>query len=192
MFCGYWPTLILIYRRLIRILNQHLIVLLAFLFIQDRLDTHCVEAPHCKQICHHSAEARSQTWLSNEAKLEFCQTDDIITLLPIPAGNVEKVGLGNRVMILKVQENIYLLQTFWCDKFPKWRKTFSRGPFCFSKHSCCSMWARFRFWSRYLVVILHQLDDDPDIITVVLDGDDSHDVGSILCIRIRTILVGQI
>ena len=43
----------------------------------------------------------------------------------------------------------------------------------------------------YLVVVLHQLDDDSDVITVVLDGDDSHDVGSILSIRIRTIFVSK-
>lgn len=40
-------------------------------------------------------------------------------------------------------------------------------------------------------MILHQLDDDSDVVRVVLDGDDSHDVGSILGIRILAVLVGQ-
>ena len=31
-----------------------------------------------------------------------------------------------------------------------------------------------------LVVVLHQLDDDPDVVAVVLDGDDPHDVGRVL------------
>ena len=31
----------------------------------------------------------------------------------------------------------------------------------------------------------------PDVITVVLDGDDSHDVGGVLCVRVRAVLVGQ-
>ena len=43
----------------------------------------------------------------------------------------------------------------------------------------------------YLVVVLHQLDDDSDVITVVFDGDDSHDVGGILSIRVWTVFVCQ-
>ena len=31
-----------------------------------------------------------------------------------------------------------------------------------------------------LVVVLHELDDDPDVVPVVLDGDDPHDICSIL------------
>ena len=31
-----------------------------------------------------------------------------------------------------------------------------------------------------LVVVLHQLDDDPDVVAVVLDGDDPHDIGRVL------------
>ena len=30
------------------------------------------------------------------------------------------------------------------------------------------------------VVVLHELDDDPDVVPVVLDGDDPHDICSIL------------
>ena len=42
-----------------------------------------------------------------------------------------------------------------------------------------------------LVVILHQLDDHPDVVTVVLDGDDPHDVGSVLRVRVGAVFVGQ-
>ena len=40
-------------------------------------------------------------------------------------------------------------------------------------------------------MILHKLDDDPDVVAVVLDGDDPHDVGSILRVRVRAVLVSQ-
>lgn len=43
----------------------------------------------------------------------------------------------------------------------------------------------------HLIVILHELDDDPDVIGVVLDGYDPHDVGSVLGVGILTIFVGQ-
>lgn len=42
-----------------------------------------------------------------------------------------------------------------------------------------------------LVVILHQLDDDSNVVRVILDGNDSHDVGSVLGVRILAIFVGQ-
>ena len=44
---------------------------------------------------------------------------------------------------------------------------------------------------RHLVVVLHQLDDDADVVAVVLDGDDAHDVGRVLRVRILAVLVGQ-
>ena len=40
-------------------------------------------------------------------------------------------------------------------------------------------------------MILHQLDDDPDVVAVVLDGDDPHDVGGVLSVWVLAILVGQ-
>ena len=40
-------------------------------------------------------------------------------------------------------------------------------------------------------MVLHQLDYDPDVVTVVLDGDNPHDVGGILRIWIWTVFVGQ-
>ena len=42
-----------------------------------------------------------------------------------------------------------------------------------------------------LVVVLHQLDDDPDVVPVVLDGDDPHDVGGVLRVRVGAVLVGE-
>ena len=43
----------------------------------------------------------------------------------------------------------------------------------------------------YLVMVLHELNDDPYIVRVVLDGDDSHDVGRILCIWVLAVFVSQ-
>jgi len=43
----------------------------------------------------------------------------------------------------------------------------------------------------YLVVVLHELDDDSDVIRVILDGDDPHDVGRVLGVRVLAVLVGQ-
>jgi hypothetical protein len=43
----------------------------------------------------------------------------------------------------------------------------------------------------YLVVVLHELDDDADVVGVVFDRDDAHDVGGILCVRVLAVLVGE-
>ena len=48
---------------------------------------------HGEQISHQSGEARSQTALSNEAKLKLGYTHCIISPLPVPARNVQKVSL---------------------------------------------------------------------------------------------------
>ena len=42
-----------------------------------------------------------------------------------------------------------------------------------------------------LVVVLHELDDDPDVVAVVLDGDDPHDVGRVLRVGVGAVLVSQ-
>ena len=42
-----------------------------------------------------------------------------------------------------------------------------------------------------LVVVLHELDDDPQVVGVVLDGDDPHDVGGVLGVGVLAVLVGQ-
>ena len=56
--------------------------LLKTLIYQNKTQTYGFEASHNEEICHHRAETRSQARLSNEAKLKFRQTDDIVTLLP--------------------------------------------------------------------------------------------------------------
>ena len=40
-------------------------------------------------------------------------------------------------------------------------------------------------------MVLHELDDDPDVVAVVLDGDDPHDVGRVLRVGVRAVLVSQ-
>ena len=52
-----------------------------------------VPRPHSEKVCHHGAEPRSETRLSDEAKFEFCEADHVVPLLPVPAGDVEQVGL---------------------------------------------------------------------------------------------------
>ena len=93
-----------------------------------------LSGPHGEEVCHHGTEARGEARLGDEAELELRQADDVVPLLPVPAGDVEQVGL---------------------------------------------------------VVVLHQLDDDPALSAVVLHGDDSHDVGRVLSVRVRAVLVGQ-
>ena len=89
---------------------------------------------HSKEVCHHGAEPWRKTGLCDEAELELCETDDVVALLPVPAGDVEQVGL---------------------------------------------------------VVVLHQLDDHPDVVAVVLDRDHPHDVGRVLRVRVLAVLVRQ-
>ena len=48
---------------------------------------------HSKEVCHHGAEPWRKTGLCDEAELELCETDDVVALLPVPAGDVEQVGL---------------------------------------------------------------------------------------------------
>ena len=40
-------------------------------------------------------------------------------------------------------------------------------------------------------MVLEQLDDDLDVGVVVFDGDDSHDVGGVLGVRVLAVLVGE-
>ena len=40
-------------------------------------------------------------------------------------------------------------------------------------------------------MVLHELDDDPDVVAVVLDGDDPHDVGRVLSVGVGAVLVSQ-
>lgn len=43
----------------------------------------------------------------------------------------------------------------------------------------------------YLVMVLHELDNHADVVAVVLDGDDAHDVGGVLGVRVLAVLVGE-
>ena len=40
-------------------------------------------------------------------------------------------------------------------------------------------------------MVLHQLYDDSDVVRVVLDGNDSHNVGRVLGVGVLAVLVGQ-
>ena len=66
--------------------------------------THRFVGPHGEEVGHQCWEARSQTALSNETQLELCHTHCIITALPVPAGDIQQVGL-------RKQNNHYLLST---------------------------------------------------------------------------------
>ena len=52
-----------------------------------------MKRPHGEEVCHHGAESRGEAGLGDEAQLELGQTDDVVPLLPVPAGDVEQVGL---------------------------------------------------------------------------------------------------
>ena len=52
-----------------------------------------MKRPHGEEVCHHGAESRGEAGLGDEAQLELGQTDDVVSLLPVPAGDVEQVGL---------------------------------------------------------------------------------------------------
>ena len=45
---------------------------------------------------------------------------------------------------------------------------------------CGTSWYPGCVTAGHLVVVLHKLDDHSDVVAVILDGDDPHDVGSIL------------
>ena len=57
------------------------------------LPTHGFEAPHGEEVCHHGAEAGGKAGLGDEAKLELGQADHVVTLLPVPRGDVQQVRL---------------------------------------------------------------------------------------------------
>ena len=48
---------------------------------------------HGEEVCHHGAESRGEAGLGDEAELELGQADDVVALLPVPAGDVQQVGL---------------------------------------------------------------------------------------------------
>ena len=40
-------------------------------------------------------------------------------------------------------------------------------------------------------MVEQELDDDPGVLAVVLDRDDSHDIGCVLGVRVLRVFVGQ-
>ena len=52
---------------------------------------------HHKEVCHHGAEPWRKTGLRDEPEFELCETDDVVALLPVPAGDVEQVGLQQQI-----------------------------------------------------------------------------------------------
>lgn len=51
------------------------------------------EGPHRKKVGQHGGEALSQAALSDEAQLKLRKANSVISLLPVPARDVQKVGL---------------------------------------------------------------------------------------------------
>lgn len=51
------------------------------------------EGPHRKQVGKHGRESLCQAALGNEARLQLSQADGIVTLPPVPAGNIQQMGL---------------------------------------------------------------------------------------------------
>ena len=51
--------------------------------------------PHGEQVGHHGAEPGGEAGLGDEAELELRQADDVITLLPVPARDVQQIRLSN-------------------------------------------------------------------------------------------------
>ena len=60
---------------------------------QHTVLAHHFEGPHGEEVGHHGAEPGGEAGLGDEAQLELGQTDDVVSLLPVPAGDVEQVGL---------------------------------------------------------------------------------------------------
>ena len=58
-----------------------------------------VAGPHREQVGHQGGESRGQAGLGDEAELELRQADHVITLLPVPARDVQKISL----VMLKVR-----------------------------------------------------------------------------------------
>ena len=52
-----------------------------------------MKGPHGEQVGHHGAEAGGEAGLGDEAELELRQADHVVTLLPVPARDVQKIRL---------------------------------------------------------------------------------------------------
>ena len=51
------------------------------------------EGAHGEEVGHHRAESRRQAGLRDETELQLRQTNDVVAPLPVPARNVQEVGL---------------------------------------------------------------------------------------------------
>lgn len=61
----------------------------------------------------------------------------------------------------------------------------------YNKTAIMWMIENFKFRNTiYLIMILHKLYNDSNVIRVVLDRNNSHDVSSVFSIRILTVLIG--
>lgn len=65
------------------------------------------EGPHGEKVGQHGGEALSQAALGDEAKLQLRKTNGVISLLPGPAWDVQKVGLegGKQSRFTDIQSN---------------------------------------------------------------------------------------
>lgn len=52
------------------------------------------EGPHGEKVGQHGGEALSQAALGDETELQLCKANGVISLLPGPAWDVQKVGLN--------------------------------------------------------------------------------------------------
>ena len=82
--------------------------------------------PHGKEVCHHGAEPGGEAGLGNEAELELRQADHVITLLPVPAGDVQQIRLKCN-----------------CTFYNLWKNWFGCGRPC-----CGTAWAGWWSCSR--------------------------------------------
>lgn len=51
------------------------------------------EGPHGEKVGQHGGEALSQAALGDEAKFQLCKANGVISLLPVPARDVQKMSL---------------------------------------------------------------------------------------------------
>ena len=56
--------------------------------------THRLVGPHGEEVGHERREAGGETALCDKAQLEFGQTHRVITALPVPTRNIQKVSLN--------------------------------------------------------------------------------------------------
>lgn len=51
------------------------------------------EGPHGEKVGQHGGETLSQAALGDEAEFQLCKANGVISLLPVPAWDVQKVSL---------------------------------------------------------------------------------------------------